>query len=212
VTPLDRVPLLVRSRGAEVGVRTKAIEGLTSSVAVFVLDLDSELLFVGDAGTTEPSRPSRRVGVEWVNQYKPAPWLSFDLDVAYTKARFTDFDPAGGRIPGAPAWVGSASIVLGNETGWFGALKARYFGPRPLIEDDSVRSLSSFIVNARAGYRFDNGLRVQLDVLNLFNTQTNQIEYYYLSRLPGEPIDGVADRHVHPAEPLAVRLTLAGRF
>jgi hypothetical protein len=212
VTPLDRVPLLVRSRGADVGVRTTAIEGLTSSVALFVLDFDSELLFVGDAGTTEPSRPSRRVGVEWVNQYKPVPWLSFDLDVAYTKARFTDFDLVGDRIPGAPAWVGSASIVLGNENGWFGAVKARYFGPRPLIEDDSVRSLSSLIFNARAGYRFDNGLRVQLDVLNLFNTQTNQIEYYYLSRLPGQPIDGVADRHAHPAEPLAVRLTLAGRF
>ena len=212
ITPLDRVPLLVRSRGAEVGVRTKAIEGLTSSVAVFVLDFDSELLFVGDAGTTEPSRPSRRVGVEWVNQYKPVPWLSFDLDVAYTKARFTDFDPAGDRIPGAPAWVGSAAVTFGNETGWFGALKARYFGPRPLIEDDSVRSLSSLIFNARAGYRFENGLRVQLDVLNLFNAQTNQIEYYYLSRLPGEPIGGVADRHVHPAEPRAVRLTLAARF
>ena len=55
-------------------------------------------------------------------------------------------------------------------------------------------------------------LRLQLDVLNLFNAQTNQIEYYYLSRLPGEPIGGVADRHVHPAEPLAVRLTLAARF
>jgi outer membrane receptor protein involved in Fe transport len=90
--------------------------------------------------------------------------------------------------------------------------KSRYFGPRPLIEDDSVHSLSSLIFNARAGYRFDNGLRVQLDVLNLFNAKTNRIEYYYLSRLPGEPIDGVADRHIHPAGPLAVRLTLAGRF
>ena len=211
-TPLDRVPLLVRSRGAELGVRTKAIEGLTSSVAVFVLDFDSELLFVGDAGTTEASRPSRRVGIEWTNKYKPAPWLTFDLDLAYTRARFTDFDPAGDRIPGAPAWIASGAVTFGNETGWFGALKARYFGPRPLIEDDSVRSLASLIFNARAGYRFDNGLRVQLEVLNLFNSQTNQIEYYYLSRLPGEPIGGVADRHVHPAEPLALRLTLAGRF
>ena len=212
VTPQDRVPLLVRSKGAELGIRTKAIEGLTSSVAVFVLDFDSELLFVGDAGTTEASRPSRRVGVEWVNQYKPKPWLSFDLDLAYTRARFTDFDPAGDRIPGAPAWIASGAITLGSETGWFGALKARYFGPRPLIEDDSVHSLSSLIFNARAGYRFDNGLKLQLDVLNLFNAQTNQIEYYYLSRLPGEPIGGVADRHIHPAEPRAIRLTLAGKF
>ena len=212
VTPQDRVPLLVRSKGAELGIRTKAVEGLTSSLAAFVLDFDSELLFVGDAGTTEASRPSRRVGVEWTNRYKPVSWLTFDLDVAYTRARFTDFDFAGDRIPGAPAWVASGAITFGEETGWFGALKGRYFGPRPLIEDDSVRSLSSLIFNARAGYRFDNGLRLQLDVLNLFNAKTNQIEYYYLSRLPGEPIDGAADRHVHPAEPLAVRLTLAGRF
>ena len=100
VTPQDRVPLLVRSKGAELGIRTKAIDGLTSSVAVFMLDFDSELLFVGDAGTTEASRPSRRVGVEWTNNYKPVPWMAFDLDVAYTQARFTDFDPAGDRIPG----------------------------------------------------------------------------------------------------------------
>lgn len=212
LTPLDRVPLLVRSKGAEIGIRTKAIPDLTSSLAVFVLDFDSELLFVGDAGTTEPSRPSRRVGVEWTNQYKVRPWMTLDLDLAYTKARFTDFDLAGDRIPGAPAWVASGGVTFGADTGWFGALRGRYFGPRPLIEDDSVRSQKSLIFNARAGYRFDNGVKLQLDVLNLFNAQTNQIEYFYLSRLPGEPIDGVADRHVHPAEPLAVRLSLAGRF
>ena len=66
VTPQDRVPLLVRSKGAELGIRTKAIEGLTSSVAVFVLDFDSELLFVGDAGTTEaePAEPPGRRRVD----------------------------------------------------------------------------------------------------------------------------------------------------
>jgi len=212
VTPQDRVPLLVRSKGAEIGIRTRAVEGLTSSLALFVLNFDSELLFVGDAGTTEPSRPSRRVGVEWTNQYQVLPWMRLDLDLAYTRARFTDFDPGGQFIPGAPAWVAAGGVTFGGDSGWFGALRARYFGPRPLIEDDSVRSQASLIFNARAGYKFDNGLRLQLDVLNLFNARTNQIEYYYLSRLPGEPIGGVADRHVHPAEPLAVRLTLAGRF
>ena len=212
VTPQDRVPLLVRSKGAELGIRTKAIEGFTSSLAVFVLDFDSELLFVGDAGTTEASRPSRRVGAEWTNQYQILPWMRLDLDVAYTRARFTDFDPAGNFITGAPAWVAAGGVTFGGESGWFGAFRGRYFGPRPLIEDDTVRSQASLIFNARAGYKFDNGLRLQLDVLNLFNAKTNQIEYYYMSRLPGEPIGGVADRHVHPAEPLAVRLTLAGRF
>jgi hypothetical protein len=212
VTPLDRVPLLVRSKGAEIGIRTRAIEGLTSSLAVFVLDFDSELLFVGDAGTTEPSRPSRRVGVEWTNTYKALPWITLDFDLAYTRARFSDFDPAGDRIPGAPAWIASGGVTFGGASGWFGALRGRYFGARPLVEDDSVRSKPSLIFNARAGYILDNGMRLQLDVLNLFNAQTNQIEYFYLSRLPGEPVDGIADRHVHPAEPLAVRLTLAAKF
>jgi outer membrane receptor protein involved in Fe transport len=138
--------------------------------------------------------------------------MSFDFDLAHTRARFSNFDPVGDFIPGAPTWVASGGATFGADSGWFGALRARYFGPRPLIEDDSVRSQSSLIFNARAGYKFDNGMRLQLEVLNLFNANTNQIEYYYLSRLPGEPIGGVADRNVHPAEPLAVRLPLAARF
>ncbi len=212
VTPQDRVPLLVRSKGAEAGIRTQALPGLTSAVAVFMLNFESELLFVGDAGTTEASRPSRRVGVEWTNNYKVLPWMSLDFDVAYTRARFSDIDPAGRFIPGAPALVASGGLTFGEATGWFGAFKARYFGPRPLIEDDSVRSLRSLVFNARAGYRFDNGVRVQLDVFNLLNTRTNQIEYFYVSRLPGESLDGVGGRHVHPVEPTAVRVTIAGQF
>ena len=213
VTPQERVPLLVRAKGAEVGLRVKPIAGLESSLALFLLDYELELLFVGDAGTTEASRPSRRVGVEWTNSYRVNSWLAFDFDLAVTKARFTDVDPAGDRIPGAPGMIASASIVLGGATGWFGALKMRHFGPRPLIEDDSVRSTPTTIFNARIGYRFDNGVRLQLDGLNIFNAKSNQIEYFYDLRLSFEP-SGVAtaDRHIHPVEPLAVRLTLAGHF
>ena len=108
--------------------------------------------------------------------------------------------------------VASAGITLGEKTGWFGTLRWRYLASSPLTEDNAFRSSATSIFNGRLGYRIDNGWRIQLDVLNLFNAQTNQIEYYYLSRLPGEPIGGVADRHVHPAEPRAVRLTLAARF
>src|SRR4051812_22122502 len=95
-------------------------------------------LTLNSCSSVMPARPNRagRADVsEWSNSYKPAPWLTFDLDLDYTRARFSDLDPAGDRIPGAPAWIASGSIVFGRETGWFGALKARYFGPRPLIED-----------------------------------------------------------------------------
>ena len=208
-TPLQRVPLLVRSKGAEVGVRTKAIAGLESTLSLFVLDYDSEILFVGDAGTTEPSRPSRRTGVEWTNQYKVNSWLGFDVDFAYTHARFADVEPAGSRIPGAPGIVASAGVTLGEKTGWFGSAKLRYFGPRPLIEDNSASSSPAAVVNASLGYRWDTGWRVQLDALNLFNSRSNQIEYFYDSQLRGEAAP-VADRHIHPLEPTAVRLTVAG--
>ena len=70
-----------------------------------------------------------------------------------------------------------------------------------------MQSLSSTIVNARLGYNFDNGIRFQVDAINLFNAQTNQIEYYYESQLRNEAA-GVFDRHVHPVEPLAVRASL----
>ena len=134
--------------------------------------------------------------------------LTFDLDVAHTRARFTDYDSVGDHIPGAATTVGSASVTFGYPTGWFGALKLRYFGPRPLIEDDSVRSGATTLVNARVGYKFDNGLRIWLDALNLLNAQSHQIDYYYASQLRGEPAP-VNDVHFHPVEPLAVRLTLA---
>jgi outer membrane receptor protein involved in Fe transport len=210
--PAEKVPFLVRAKGAEVGWRARPVAGLETAVAVFVLDYASELLFVGDAGTTEASRPSRRIGAEWTTYYKPVPWLTFELDLAVTRARFSDVDPAGDRIPGAPNMVSSFGVTFGRQLGWFGTLKTRYFGSRPLIEDNSARSASTTLINARLGYRFENGVRVHLDAYNLFNVKAHQIDYFYDSRLPGEPVGGIADRHFHPVEPLAVRLTLAGNI
>jgi hypothetical protein len=102
---------------------------------------------------------------------------------------------------------------LGAETGSFGGLRVRSLGPRPLISDGGVYSSPPTTVNARVGYVFESGIKVNLDVFNLFNNwQASQIDYYYVSRLPGEPLEGVADRHFHPVEPLAFRLTLAKAF
>ena len=212
VTPVPRVPMLVKSEGAEVGVRTRAIEGLDSSLALFVLKLDSEILFVGDAGTTESSRPSRRVGFEWTNDYRVNPWLAFDLDLVWSKARFTDNDPAGDHIPGAPAWVSSVGVELGELLGWFAESRYRFFGERPLIEDDSVKSRSTGLLSARLGYRFEDGLTIALDGFNLLNVKRSQIDYFYTSRLAGEAGGGIDDIHFHPVEPLGVRLMISKQF
>uniref|UniRef100_UPI00258FFC36 TonB-dependent receptor domain-containing protein n=1 Tax=uncultured Methylobacterium sp. TaxID=157278 RepID=UPI00258FFC36 len=186
--------------------------GLETSLALFRLDFASENLFQGDTGTTEPSRPTRRFGIEWSNHYAVTPWLALEGDLTLTNARFADRDPVGRRVPEAPTTIASAGITFGEGQGWFGSLRLRYFGPRPLIEDNSVRSKPTALLNGRVGYNFDNGVSLSLDVLNVTNAKADQITYYYVSRLPGEDAGDVADRHFHPVEPTAVRLTLAGRF
>src|SRR4029450_10445239 len=97
----DRVTPFVRAYGAEVGLRTVRVRGLQSTFSLWYLGLDSELLFVGDAGTTEAGRPSRRTGVEWTNYARLRPWLTVDGDLSFSRARFTEYDPAGDYIPGA---------------------------------------------------------------------------------------------------------------
>jgi outer membrane receptor protein involved in Fe transport len=209
-TPVERVSPLVRAKAAELGLRTAIVPHLQSTIAFWRLDIDSELVFVGDAGTTEASFPSRRRGVEWTNYYTPTAWLTIDADLAWSHARFED-NPAGDRIPGAIERTASVGVGVSNLGGWFGGLRLRHFGPRPLIEDNSVRSDESTLVNLLVGYRPAKALRVTMEVLNLFDREVSDIDYYYESQLAGEPAP-VADIHTHPAEPRTVRLTLAATF
>ena len=209
--PADGTPVdpLVRTKGAELGVRTLALEGLQSTLSLWVLESDSEILFVGDAGSTEASRPSRRAGVEWANYYTPTRALAFDLDVSLSDARFTDDDPAGDEIPGSIESVVASGVTLSSEDGWYASLRYRYFGPRPLIEDGSVESDSSSLFNLAAGKRIGRHLGLEVEVLNLFDAEVDDIAYFYPSRLAGEPVGGVDDVHFHPAEPFTLRFGLS---
>ncbi|WP_228520090.1 TonB-dependent receptor [Methylophilus sp. QUAN] len=202
---------LVSTRGSEIGVRSEWVPGLQSSLAIWQLDMDSELLFVGDAGETEPSRASRRYGVEWNNHYVVNDWLLLDMDVALSKARFRDHDPAGQYIPGAINKVASLGATVTNWGNWFGSMQLRYFGPRALIEDNSVRSNATFLTYARIGYRYNQRTSLTLDVFNLFDREASDIDYYYESQLKGEAAP-VNDIHFHPVEPRAARLTLTYQF
>jgi hypothetical protein len=210
--PADRVTPLVRATGAEIGMRTVAIPHVQTTVTAWTLDLASELVFAGDAGTTQAGRPSRRVGLEWANYVSPRRWLTLDADLAFSNARFTDVDPVGDHIPGAAGAIISAGASVQDARGLFGDLRLRYFGPRTLIEDNSVRSRPSSIVNAQAGYRLSNGWRLACEVFNLFNSHASDIDYYYVSRLPGEPLDGVLDIHTHPVTQRMARIALRFGF
>jgi hypothetical protein len=209
---VDRVTPLVRARGAEVGMRTVRVRGLQSTVALWYLGIDSELLFVGDAGTTEPGRPSRRVGLEWTNYARVRPWLTVDADLAWTHARFTDHDPAGNFVPRALDRVISAGLTVDGRQPVFGSLRVRHFGPRALIEDGNVQSSNSTLWNAEAGYRLSNKARLVLDVFNIFDARASDIDYFYTSRLRGEVEEGVDDIHVHPALPRSAWIGLQVSF
>ena len=213
-TPADKVPALVRSKGYEIGVRTSFIPGLQTSLSVYRLDFGSELTFAGDAGTTEAGRPSRRTGFELANYYKLSDWLTVDADVAFARARFSDNDPdgIGLRIPGSVEGVASVALALDNLGPWFGAVQLRYFGPRPLIEDNSVRSASTATLNGRIGYKINPRTRIELEAFNLTNRKASAIDYYYTSRLQGEPDAGVNDIHFHPIESRSFRVSLAVNF
>jgi hypothetical protein len=210
--PVSRVTPLARARGAEVGLRTVAVPRTQLTLSLWTLALDSELLFVGDAGTTEAGRPSRRTGIELTSYYRPYQWLIFDADLAVSRARFTDGDAAGERIPGALDTVVSAGVAVDAWKGIFGSARLRYFGPRPLVEDGSVRSKETSLVNLQTGYRFSNGMRLILDVFNLFDARASDIDYFYSSRLRGEPPGGVDDIHLHPTLPRTARISLQFGF
>ncbi|MDB6088631.1 MAG: TonB-dependent receptor [Gammaproteobacteria bacterium] len=203
---------LVRSKGAELGVRTNWFPDLQSTVTAWLLDLSSELVFSGDSGTTQPSRPSRRYGVELANYYSPYQWLTLDADVSLSHTRFTESAPEGPYVPGSVESVIAAGATVHNARGFFGGVRLRYFGPRPLIEDDSVRSHSTSLVSADAGYDLNDHWRVQAEVFNLLNGKSSAIDYYYASRLAGEPLEGVNDIHFHPVEPISFRIGVTGRF
>jgi hypothetical protein len=204
--------------------RTEVVPHLQSSLSLWRLTLDSELVFKGDAGTTEASRPSLRRGIEWSNRYIPHEWLLVDFDLSVSRARFTGTDPlvVGNYIPGAIDRVASLGVTVKDLGPWSGTVHARYFGPRPLKEDNSQRSQSSIDFSLRTSYRIDAKTSVNFDVFNLFNRKSNDIEYYYSSRLCtnqvgttcNDPVPQAAmnDIHFHPVEPRTVRLALIARY
>ena len=135
------------------------------------------------------------MAIELTNYYSPRPWLILDGDLSVSRARFEDQDLAGARIPGAVETVVSAGATVEGARRMFGSVRLRYLGPRPLNEDNSVRSKATSLVNAELGYRLSRLLRVALDVFNLLNARNSDVDYFYTSRLPGEPLAGIADTH-----------------
>ncbi|MGJ0508869.1 MAG: TonB-dependent receptor [Methylocystis sp.] len=204
--------LLSPSTGAEVGVKTKAIDKLESAATLFFIRTAQENIFEGDSGNTVIARGADRIGVEFTNHYRPLSWLAFEGDLTAVHARFRGFDKDQAQLindllqPGAFEWgawqsnapgnylvnatpiIATAVLELGEATGWFSNFKYRYIAPRALTEDGFLKSPAIGTVNGRVGYRWKEGWKLQLDVFNMFNSRSQQIAYGYGSFIPQDPL------------------------
>ncbi|WP_390548262.1 TonB-dependent receptor [Qipengyuania sp. MTN3-11] len=209
LAPADRVPVFARSDGAELGARIERGR-FNASLVGFWLELDSELVFVGDGGATEPNDGSQRYGVEATLFWQPTPWLVIDAVYARTDARFIG-PPRGQReIPGAVPEVVSGGMTVNASDALTFTAQLRHFGSAPLIEDGSVTSDPTTLVNL-GGYWKTGPLVLGAEIFNLFDARDADITYFYESRLASETA-GVEDRHFHPVEPLQVRASVRYRF
>ena len=142
----------------------------------------------------------------------PRPWLTLDFDLALSSAHFTDDDPAGNVIPGSVSTVVQGGVTVDSVRNVFGSVRWRYFRPRALIEDGSIRSKATSLVNLEAGYKLSRSVRLAVDVFNLLDAEDSDIDYFYASRLPGEPAEGIDDVHLHPTLPRTARVSVIVGF
>ncbi len=220
------LPLIVKARGSEVGTRFAPMSGWNSSLSFWQMDLDSELVFIGDEGVTEPKGASRRHGVEWSNYFTPHSGIVVDVDLALSRARFIDEVNGGRHVPNAVPLTASLSLSYDDGGPWFGGVRMRYLGTYDLEETGTEKSHAFWMSNLKLGYRFNKQWQASLDVLNLFDKKANDIEYWGGACTRNEALAGsggsggcgsgsgsaIDGRLIHPLEPRTIRASLRINF
>lgn len=214
-TAVDKVPLIVKAQGGEVGMRATPLSGWTTSLTVWKMDLASELVFIGDEGITEPRGASERRGVEWSNYFTPGKGWIIDTDVAVSRARFKESVNGGNHVPNAIPLTASMGVTSDNGGRWFGGVRLRYLGAYDLEETGTQKSTGFMLANLKVGYRIDRKWQITFDVLNLFDRKANDIEYWGGACTRNEGASGMGGcgagsaidgRLIHPLEPRTFRL------
>jgi hypothetical protein len=198
---------LPTAQGYEFGLRSKAIPRTELSLTYWVIDLDSELVFVGDDGTTEARGPSHLEGIEFAMRVKILEWLTFSGDVTVAKAEFK----SGGAIPLAPLLTSRADLTARLPWGLSSSLAMRFLGDRYADEDRHQTARGYLLVDFTARYRY-RWLEAFVSIENVGNTDYREAQFFFTSRLAGEPAGGVPDIHYTPGNPRTVLGGLAVRF
>ena len=215
-TPLDssasRIKPLAWSRGAEIGIRSQAVQSLNSTFALWWLESSQELVFTGDTGTTEVNGKSYRYGIEWANYCKPNDWLTLDADFAFTSAHYASRPDgaANSYIPNSVGRVISSGATAVAPNGLFTTIRLRHFGDVPLDASGLFWAGNTSIVNLGGGYQ-QKHYKLEVDIFNILGAAANDIAYAYQYVYPqGASVQtGILK---HPIEPRALRATLTLNF
>ncbi len=197
-----------KATGFELGLQTRLLGRVDMALAGFYLNLDDELVFVGDEGTTESAGESNRLGVEFALTAWLLDWYYVRGDVAYTSAKLDDGNTP---IQQAPRFV--AKAATGVRIGGFSAeLNLRHLGQRYATEEGPSPKLSDYTVldfGARYRWRF---LEVGGTIENITNVGWSSSEFFYESRpLPNSPASE-EDRHFSPGNDRNVRAWVTAYF
>jgi outer membrane receptor protein involved in Fe transport len=202
--PKVKIP---RFWGGELGAKSRFFDRLDITFSYWRSYLESELVFVGDEGGFAPSGASRRHGIESEFRYDISPWLSYDLDLSYTWARFINGD----RVPLAPRFLAFTGITARHDSGIQARLQMRHIGHRYGIEDGSIMTPTSTIFDLFLKYVWKR-YEVFVQFQNLANKKWRSAEHVFESRLPGEPAAGVLDSHFTPGDPFTAKAGMTIHF
>jgi outer membrane receptor protein involved in Fe transport len=195
----DPVTPLTRAIGYEVGARTRLLQRLDLALSLFLLDLESEIVWVGDEGTTEARGPTRRIGAEGELRFEILPWLHADFDATLTRARFTEAPEGEDAVPLAPRLVLSGGLSARHPGGWFGRAGVFHLGDRPATEDGFLTAEGVTRLDATLGYRHPR-FELTLSLQNLLNTEWREAQFANVSRLPNETSAATCPSGTRPAE------------
>lgn len=194
--------LLTPGTGYEVGVRVKPIKDLSVEAAAFLIDLDSEIVYVGDEGTTEPSGATRRIGLEVDARYRISNWLFADAAATFVDPKYRANAGNGGAVALAPTRTFEAGVgarpTFGDFTP-FASLRVKSIADRPATEDGSLVAQGFTIFDANVGLRW-RSIEAGLDIQNLFDAKWREVNFATDTRLPYEPrvVSGI---HYSPGWP-----------
>ena len=204
------ITTLPRAAGAELGIRAGSGNRILLSLAGWYLHLEEELVFIGDAGSTEISGETRRLGIDTEIRLQLAKWIWADFDLNLSDGRYLNEPEGANYIPLAPRISSQGGINFLHNSGMEGSLRYRYVGDRPANEDNSVLASGYFIGNIILAYRF-LGFRIFTQLENILNTSWNEAQFDTESRLFHE-ISPVSELHFTPGYPFNIQAGISYEF